>query len=103
MRFLTRKRQGTFAHAEGVRWGRRAAALGAVLIAGMGGCSSGDDDAGGQAEDCTKKCAAANGQHFVCRKSDQACVSLLSEHCTEVFGDDTTDDAVILGAMFTTT
>jgi ABC-type branched-subunit amino acid transport system substrate-binding protein len=103
MRFLTRKRSGTFAHPGGGRWGRRAVALGAFLFLGAGACSSGDDDDDALTGDCAKQCQAANGPHFVCRKSDQACVSLLSENCKEVLGDDTNDDAVILGSVFTTT
>ncbi|HEU4403692.1 MAG TPA: ABC transporter substrate-binding protein [Polyangiaceae bacterium] len=104
MRFLTRKRSGTFAHTGGGRWGRRAVAAAATtfFLWGAGACDSDDgDDA--PAADCTKQCQAANGAHFVCRKSDGQCVSLLSDNCREVLGDDTSDDAVILGSIFTTT
>ncbi len=43
-------------------------------------------------------CVALHGAHWICRP-DRQCVSLLSPECTQVRGDDTSDEAVIVGAL----
>jgi ABC-type branched-subunit amino acid transport system substrate-binding protein len=48
-------------------------------------------------------CVAAKGPNYVCRKSDQSCVSLLSEECTLVEGNSSLDDVVLLGSILPTT
>ncbi len=51
-------------------------------------------------DDCTGHgdCVALHGAHWICRP-DRQCVSLLSPECTQVRGNDTSDDAVIVGAL----
>src|SRR5439155_5036571 len=44
-------------------------------------------------------CAAKLGDHNICRPSDHVCVSLLSQDCVKVFGDDKDDNAAIFGMM----
>jgi branched-chain amino acid transport system substrate-binding protein len=50
----------------------------------------------------TEDCAAA-GKHFICDKAAAACVSLTSDLCPSVYGDDTRDGAFIIGSIFPTT
>jgi branched-chain amino acid transport system substrate-binding protein len=47
----------------------------------------------------TNDCVASYGENNICQKDTHLCVSLLSPDCTEVFGDYTNDDAIILGAI----
>ncbi len=71
------------------------------LVAASANC--GDDDDDGASADCNRKCQAANGDHWVCHPTTRACVSLLSEDCTQVVGDDTKDSAVVIGSVLTFT
>jgi len=78
-------------------------ALFGTLALSLANCDDDGADPASASGDCNKKCQAANGEHWVCRASDRQCVSLLSEQCTTVRGDDTRDDAVIFGTLLTTT
>jgi branched-chain amino acid transport system substrate-binding protein len=89
-----------------------ARALLATSLAGLGlaapaGCGDDDDSGRGSSDlsagDCNRRCQAQNGPHWVCRAGDRQCTNLLSDECTAVVGDDTRDDAVVLGVLNTTT
>jgi ABC-type branched-subunit amino acid transport system substrate-binding protein len=43
----------------------------------------------------------SGGQPAVCRKSDLTCVPLLSNECLKVYGDPSSDDAIVIGSIFT--
>lgn len=59
-----------------------------------------DEVDAGTKDECTghKDCVALHGAHWICRP-DRTCVSLLSAECTQVRGDDTNDEALIVGAL----
>ncbi|HEU4403693.1 MAG TPA: ABC transporter substrate-binding protein [Polyangiaceae bacterium] len=48
-------------------------------------------------------CVAAKGQNWVCRRSDQLCVSLTSAECALVDGDAAAEDALYVGSILPTT
>ncbi|HEY1954801.1 MAG TPA: ABC transporter substrate-binding protein [Polyangiaceae bacterium] len=90
-------------------------------------CNTNDDcaargfDAGGAAIVCTAdhvcvgpgvggpcstnaECITRNGgQPAICRQDNQTCQPLLSADCPKVYGDPTSDDAIVLGGIFTLT
>src|SRR5262249_49390621 len=48
----------------------------------------------------SEKCTEDNsGQPYICRKVGDPCVSLLSEDCTNVYGDYSDPNAIILGMV----
>jgi branched-chain amino acid transport system substrate-binding protein len=70
-----------------------------------GGCLPAAD-AGGAGPDGSDVCATTADclrQHpeedWICRRVDGTCVNLKSTDCTQVFGDYTADDALLLGAL----
>lgn len=54
---------------------------------------------------CTtnSECMERLGAHHICNRVRGTCAPLLSEHCTEVIGDYTNDDALLLGSIGPTT
>ena len=53
------------------------------------------------AEGCltNQECIEQEGEFNICRKSDNTCVSLLTNECIEVIGDYTRDDAFMFGTV----
>ncbi len=47
-------------------------------------------------------CDALRGDHWVCRKPDGVCISLLSPECQMVSGDYTNDNAIFIGSLLPT-
>src|SRR4051812_24680070 len=47
------------------------------------------------------ECIARSGNApAICRKDNQTCQPLLSAECSQVYGDPTNDDAIVLGGVF---
>lgn len=67
-------------------------------------CSQTDHVCVGPGGPCTtnQECITRNGgAAAVCRKDTKTCAPLLSPECTNVYGDPSNDDAIVLGGLFT--
>ncbi len=77
----------------------RGVALASILACGsespLSSVDAGTDGQCSTHQDCVEQ----HDDHWICRRPERTCVSLLSPECKVVRGDDTRDDAVFVGVL----